>query len=513
MIGAILIALLKLLTSPLGWTMFLVGLLLPFGVIMAANAIGWAWPREFTLGLSQTSLYRSAIVVTKQGELLLKSVSLNDDGTAEIRVDNSKQTYSDPDGAMAWLKGVPFALADEASGTFFDPRHAWVGEQIRQAELESELEAPATEQEGENYGVRHWYRGVFELPQRVTSVDPSAMRNILTGGETANDGRWARTYYKNSRQHKRADSSLLRMMIPVIAFLAPVLTLFVIRNYLADSGGGGGGGTVVSFGTLIPIGAESLRQADWKTIGKWFAIVCGVVFGTLSLGLGLMIDPFTTILIAGPLTTALAIFVLTPFVASVSGLTGPSIGALYWRIALMGQQDLDVIWRRGQWETASGEIERPAAFEGRIFGTNVAIGFDPEEAFEESIDGRRVAASTEDIDQTGQIPSRIPVGYHRSKRYRREQHGQIGAFVPANIDIDADYLRVGPALNRLAGGMDGEATAAKWQQAKEDLGENAWMADDMTILKMSMLTMLAGAVMGSVLFYSDVFLSIIKAFV
>lgn len=511
MIGVIVVALLKLLTSPLGWTMFLVGLLLPFTVIVVANAIGWDWPREFTLGLAQGALYRSAIVVTEQGELLLKSVSLNEDGTAEVTVDGARETYSDPDGAVAWLKGAPFALADEVSGTFFDARHAWVGEQVQQAELDRELEAPATEEEGKHYGVRHWYRGVFELPEGLTSVDPTAMRHILTGGESANDGRWARIFYKNSRQPKRANASFMRLLVPLIAFGAPILLLFVIRNYLADSGGGGG--TIVSFSSLLPIGLESVRRADWRTIGKWVGASCAVVFGTLALGVGLMVDPFTTILIAGPLATALAIVVLTPVLASLSTITGPTVGAMYWRIALLGQGDLDIVWRRGQWTTTAGALDRPAAFEGRICGTNVAIGFDPDEAFEEEISGTRVAASTEGLDQTGEIPSRIPVGYHRSKRFRREQHDQIGAFVPADLDLDADYLRVGPALNRLAGGMDGEATESKWQQAKEDLGENAWMADDMTILKMSILTMLAGGAMGSVLFYGDVLIGFIKVFV
>lgn len=512
MIGVILVALIKLLTSPLGWSMFLVGLLLPFLVIAVANAIGWGWPREFTLGLAQGALYRSAIVVTEQGELLLKAVSLNEDGTAEITVDGAKETYSDPDGAVAWLKGAPFALADEASGTFFDARHAWIGEQIRQAALDRELEAPATEEEGKHYGVRHWYRGVVELPERVASVDPTAIRNILTGGETANDGRWARIFYKNSRQPKRANASYMRLLVPLISFGAPILLLFVIRNYLADSGGGGGG-TVVSFSALLPIGLESVRRANWRSIAKLFTVGLGVILGTLSLGLGLVVDPFTTILIVGPLATALGIFLLTPTIASLSTITGPTVGAAYWRIALIGLGDLDIVWRRGQWTTTTGALDRPAAFEGRISGTNVAIGFDPDEAFEESISGKRVAASTEGLDQTGEIESRIPVGYHRSKRFRREQHDQIGAFVPAEVDLDAEYLRVGPALNRLAGGMDGEATESKWQQAKEDLGENAWMADDMTILKMSILSMLAGGAMGSVLFYGDVLVGFVKLFI
>lgn len=508
MIGVILVAIIKLLTSPLGWTMFLVGLILPFAVLVVSNATGWSKPRDIMLGLAQGALHRSALLVTEQGELIHKSVELNEDGTAEITLDGAVKTMSDPDGAMAWLKGVPFALADETSGLFFDARHAWIGEQKEQARLDRELEAPATAEEGKAYGVRHWYLGVTKLPETLTTVDPTAVRNILTGGESADDGRHARQFYKNSRQPKSKNASFMRLLVPVIAGLAPPVVLFLLRNYLGSSSGG----SVVSFSTLLPIGLQSLRDANWRRIAGWIAALCAVGLGAFTLGVGLLVDPFTTILLVGPVVSAVGLIVALPIVASLSNITGPPVGSLYWRLALLGVNTLNFVWSDGSWRVDVGPIDNATAI-GRVYGTEVNIAFEPDDAFEESISAEAVGRSTEGLDQTGKIPSRIPVGYHRSKRFRREQHDQIGAYVPADLDIGAEYLRIGPALNRLAGGTDGEATAKKWQQAKEDLGMQAWMADDITLLKYSMLSMFAGSIMGSVLFYGDVLVGFIKVFI
>jgi hypothetical protein len=475
-LAAIIGGVISLLLSAIGIMAVLAGLVLflALPIIPRATGIGH-WLTGLHLSLGTGMLKRMAVVVTDQGDLLLKRMRPTENGTEAITIDGEQKEfeYLNGTGETTWLwRGVPFALAESVHGVLFDPRHALLGEQKTTAAKQNELVAKATEAETSRYdNLIGWCRGVFEIPRGYSLPDLGTVKHLMTGSERSEHPTIVDDYYSKSREPYDEGGSASRYILLILAAVGPFVALAVT----ADQFGGGGGGTVVGPGALLWLLITGLSAGDggpdWRELGKTAGLVVPplVLIGLLWLTQGWL---FTTVL----LILVTVGFLLIPF---LSVLFRPSTGASQRLSRLLLKLGL-LAYERPVWElTPTGYQLREFAnlpetadvtWHGFLGGV-AGFTFTPNEAAlwgSEWVEAGDIKTRLAETDGGKAVTSNIPKGHQPLPDKRRAD--VYGMFVPDPLRRTVDYVWSGIALERFKHVATGEKSHNRLRQAKKEHG-------------------------------------------
>lgn len=482
LILALLMALLGFLFSFTGFFVFLLGVCL-FLVLAIIPRLTGEFKRfaNLHLWLATAILQRAAIVVSEHGDLLLKRMSFDDLGVEKIAFGDEKKEFGDPDDALHYWLGIPFALADEAHGVLFDPRHAALGNKKQAAKERGEYTIFATQEEWDQYGVHEWVRGVFEFPKgKHELVDLSGVRHLVDGGERAEYPKRVEKIYELSREPFKSGTSATQWIMIIVALLAP----FGLMWFTASQGGGGGPDRTIGYDSLLLLiggttGLHSrLKDVDWRRAGASVAVLLPLpavfllvfvfvsplmaILSFVTLGIGFWFIPLLTILLrpSARLSTALARMLLK------LGFLGYEKPVFEWtpeKYRLREYSDLDdtgnVIWYN---------------LAGTIAGFTFKPG--PESWGAEVVEHGDLEAKSELVPDGGELPdSNIPANYRRAPQITRAS--RFAAFVPKRLKRSAYYLNTGIATGRFTDSAVGEKSLNRLLWAKEVHGGEGGISD------------------------------------
>lgn len=206
-----------------------------------------------------STLYRPTITFGDSTDLLLRRRSWNDELGREVLPGGDDEiVIENPGNAIHAWHGQPLTLVDELFGIAFDPRHAAVGEQLRERILEGTLNVGS---------IREWMGGrehvavpaYAEIPRDAYRVALEGARSLLWGYEEGDHPDYAEEIFKKS-QAGRVDASRARqMMLPFAALLITYGLMWVGAEW-GPTGGGGGGPNIIPIGGSVGFLLLSLRR-------------------------------------------------------------------------------------------------------------------------------------------------------------------------------------------------------------------------------------------------------------
>lgn len=474
------------------------GVLLFMLVPLAGRLTGFKGLSKMHEWLAMWSIKRAAIVVSEHNDLLWKRMSFDDLGVEEITFGSKTKEFEDPAAALHHYKGFPFALADEVHGLLFDPRHAAVGKREHDAEENNEMHYRATSAEHDMYNVYGWVRGVFEMPRDHELVDLSMVRSVVTGNERAEYPERVEKLYKLSREPYAEDTGLIRLSMPIIAFLAIFGGMWVV----ASQGSTGGGGTTVGFGSKIVLsgvllGVASLKRVDWRSAAGALALV--LPLPAVFLLLFVFVNPFLAVFVYLALGIGFWALPFWTLFFRLSSKLGGAISQFYLMLAFMAYDRPVMEWTPAKYELREfSDIEH----DGEVKWYNLAnslIGFTyrpGEESWSEALDKEDIEVR---MEADGGGSTNIPAGF---TRFPDMQRAVYGAFVPTKLSRDKYYLHSGIALSRFANAAVGEKSLRKLSEAKEKHGSpKSFGVSERTLLFATLGSGAAAAVLGVVVFF------------
>lgn len=468
-----------------------VGLMLFFLLPMVPRTLGIMHRlSHLHLWLGARMLKRAAVVVSEHGDLLLKRMSPNDIGTEEIQFGDTTKEFEDPHMAKSHWLGTAFAFADEKHGVLFSLRDAALGRRKKTAEESGEMTIPATQSERSMYEVRGWVRGVLELPAGVHEmVNLNHIRQLMTGSEQAEHPQRVETYYKNSRLPYKEGTGTARLLLLLVALLAPFGATFFI--WQETSGAGGAGSTIV--GTLLLLSTESVREAirdvDWPALIVHLLKVALVIvpLPAALIGVAMVASPTLALILLLIMTFGfLLIPMLVELLKASDAITGRLSGALL-KMGLMGYQtpvfeETGKGYRIREFDKLETVDENSITWH-TLLGRQFGFTFTPTP----DIWGTEVADPNE-LENTmigdGGAKTNIPAGY---SVIPEKQRARYGSFVPTRIKPDQYYLWTGVALQRFAHVATGEKTFKRLEKAKEEHGEDDGLSDKGLITAVALL--------------------------
>lgn len=455
------------------------------------------------LWLAQFVSGRSALVLGEHGDLYFKSMSFSDLGVEEIGIGDETKEFEDPDDALHYWINVPFALADEVHGILFDPRHAAIGAKKQQSEEQGEMHAKATDEEWRDYRVSGWVKGVFELPKRQELVTLESVRSLVAGSERAEHPGRVTEYYKNSRKPKADNGSTLRLLIPVVAFLAILGGMWLIRDQM---GGGGGGGSTLPYGgsmlLMSTLGVDRDKVKGYAVAaGKWLAMAMVPLLAVV--GLVVTLGPVTGLIGIGAFVLGFAFLPLLAIITQASDALSGMFSSLGMRLGMLGYDRPVFVWTPDSYRLREynqlDDVGRTVWY--GLKGSLVGFTFPATpDAFPEGLTAEELEDNAEMVTD-GSGETNIPSGYVPSKELDR---GPYGGFVPENTDPDSFYIESGLAMSRLAAGARGSKMLTKLEWAKEEYGLGGWDVSDKTIAKYTFLAVLVAGTLGTVIFFGDI---------
>jgi hypothetical protein len=541
MLLALILAFLGFLLSPLGMFQFLLGLLLFLLLPIVSLLTGDKRFSHVHFWLGMWAIGRGAPTLSEHGDLLWKQMSFDDIGVETISFGGERKEFTDPDGALHQWMGFPFALAEEAHGFLFDPRHAAIGQRKHEHDQEGTGTIQVTREEWDEYQVRGWKPGVFELPKGVHElVDLSMARQLVDGSERSDDPQRVEKWYQYAVAPDGNRQSILRLMTPVIAFLATFAGIWLIWDQ--SSGGASAGPTIT--GTLFLLsglnglrdgsggddvgtdGTGGGRDIDWRRtlstiaiIGLpiawmvvWFLLfgLVSTIFAGVALSMGFLFLPLLTLL-ARPsdvLTGGLSRYVFMKL-----GLFGYDQPVFKWtprRYELEEVDDLEwtdqVSWYSMLGHTVGFTYDpSPDSFPAEHITTDELAARQERVTGETGNpvygDGGQIITDqpAEDRTVTG-TDTNIPQGYTRWTNKRR---GLFGGYIPRESRLDDDnlYIRTGIATSRLIGGVTGESTERRLHWAREKYGDGNWGLSDSALLWATMGAIVLGVAFGGWIFF------------
>jgi len=486
----LLFQMLALLLSPFGLMSVMFGFLLfllgPF--IYQYTGIGKVFV-SIPLWVMARILNRAAIVVTEHNDIFLKRMEFDDLGVETISFGDERKDFEDPDGAIHNWLGMHFALADEVTGTLFDPRHAAIGSRKATLDTNGKGRVNATEDEFKSTGVGEWVKGVFEMPTDHELVDLSAVRRLVDGGERSEYPKRTEELYKHSRRVLSSGTPAMKFIYPIIGFLATFGGIFLVMDQLggASSAETVTVSTLAAFATLKPYTGEIKRVA-----AMLLAILPVIAIGYL-----------TTPVLAGLLALLFALgYLFIPIIALFSRPIGPLAGIFAKILIMLGLVGFDrpvLHWYRDKYRlTEFDDLEDPNVSEwynlaNSRFGFShppTPESFDAEVMDSDSLKDRQMSQdkSTDSNIPTDQVP------LHLSYR------GNIAPFGPKHPSTDSYYIHSGIALSRFEDSAMGQKSQRRLTQAKEVYGEGGFGIDDKTILYATLFTMVLGIGLGTLVF-------------
>lgn len=502
MIFQLLFAFLAFAISPPGLFVWGIGLLTFLGLPIIGRVLRLNGPKVLFLWLAMWVCGRAAIVISEHNDLLFKSMDYVDLGVERMSFGDDDKDFEDPATALHHWMGFPFAFADEASGVLFDPRHAAIG--ARKAEFDQrDIGAlRASEQSWETFGVDEWVPGVFELHgDRHELVDLSNVRELIDGGERAEYPTRVEKLYKLSREPFTSAREQLKLFIPVIAFLLPLILFWQIGG----DASAGGGGSVVSFNSgvaILLISGVSARQFG-KALGLG-VLVAGV------LGILVAIAAFVSPFVAAFVVIMFALgFLVLPSLTFLGKAIGPLGGGLaryvYLKIGLLGYDRPVWEWTPRSYRLREfADLENPDEVKwyglcGSLVGFTFAPGAD---SFGPDVMGTDEIRSSVDAEDGNALAtdgggSVIPDGYVAAPGILPDIYG---GFVPESLDGSNLYLNVGVALGRMTDAATGEKSLKRLLQAKDKFGGGTFGVGDRAILYATLASLVVSTLMGVFLF-------------
>jgi hypothetical protein len=475
MLGALLslvITFLSVLLSPLGLLALVGGfvtfLFMPL-VPRATNMFHTFAGLHVWLGAQM--LKRAAIVVTKQGDLLLKRMHPTDSGTEEIAfADNTKEfEYLDDNKQAPWTwAGIPFAIGEEVHGVLFDPRHAALGMREMVADKKDELVRKATESERTQYDVLGWQRGTYEFPSAHELVNLNSIRALMTGIERGEHPEQVEKYYELSREPYGEGGNAARYALLIAAAVGPFILLAIAADQFGGAAGGGGGGSTVSFGVMLLLLsrasiADTLKDVAWKRVA-----IAAVVLLPLPL-VFLLLLLLTGPIYAGIVAVIYIMSFLTLPVLSVLFRTSDTMSHAFSRFLFkLGFVAYDrpvfTLTPQGYQVKEFKNLDDTASVHWHSFlGNLMGFSFDPSREMwgEEWADAERMEAQ-----QVDGVTS-VPTGYRAIPDRQRAVYGVFGH---KNPSANKYYLWCGTALERFKHVATGQKSHNKLRQAKKDHG-------------------------------------------
>lgn len=490
MIG-ILIGIGAFLISPFGLLSVLVGFvgfaLLPvIGMTTSLRA-----PVDFLLWLARKPLDRAAIVVGEHGDLYFKTMSFDSLGVEVIELDGENKVFEDPDSALHYWMGIPFAFADEVHGVLFDPRHAALGQRKHLIEENGEGEFHATEEEWEEYGISKWKPGVFAMPDVSELVNLSRVREIVDGGERSEYAKRVEELYKHSRAPFDDGTPATHFLYPIFGFLLVFGGIWVMSSQLD---GGGAPDTSIGFGTSFiafiaaPAIGEYKRQI--ATVLTIIAVAVPIV------AIAVFISPLIAIAVfLGVSFGFFALPVLTLLLQPLGNL-GATLSKMYFKLAFMSFRKPVLKWTPRSYRLVEyddldddSDVNWYSLF-GAMFGVTYEAGegsWGAENVNRDEIEARQIAT-----DGGGQPNSNLPPKYVPSDLSR----DKYGAYLPSRLSRRKYYIDSGIALARFKNSAVGEKSLKRLLEAKEKHGESGNGVNDKIVLYMTAGAGLIGLVLG-----------------
>lgn len=443
------------------------------------------------LWLCMFAVNKAAIVVQEDGQLLWKKMGYSDLNYLAVNVGDRFIPLQDVDNALSTWMGSPFTLADEVHGVMFDPRHAFVGSEKEDARERGDLIVRATDEEWNRWNVYGWVRAVFEVPAHHSMVAIERVRHLISGDERAEDRDHTEEFYKLSRNPSGDQTSLLRLLVPPLVFLA---TLVVFWQISTRSGGGGGGesGSTVGF-ALAALAIPDLRER-LKDHGS---TIVGLVLVTLVL-VGLVAIAGFLLTIVLVVSFAMGFFAL-PAIAMFLGLlnAGGMVSKLLLWLGLMGYRNPVFVWTQTGYELRErSELDDPEEVPTYRLGSSwVGFSFEPgEESFgPEKIDHAELEERQPVRADGDGIDTNVPTGQDRAPWTRR---GSFGGFVPRRVDDAATYINSGVAAARMKHAATGGVANLVLQNAKEKFGDGDFGMSDKMLLYSTFAAMLLATIVG-----------------
>ena len=511
MIFELLLALLSVLLSVPGMVLLGLGLISFIALPVVPKATGAChWINRLYLHLATAPIKRAAVVVSEHNDAVFKTMKFDARGVEKITLDGETKDFEDPDGALHYWMGMPFALADEVHGLLFDPRHAALGQRKSDLRERDEDEFYATTEEWNEWDITRWKPGVFGMPKTHEMVDLSKIRELAQGGERAEFPTRVEKLYRNSRMPFAGALSSMKLLMPAVAFILVFGGLWIIITRLGGSDGGGS--STVTYGFLaylfVTNAASSGGGKDWREIGTvglvvllplasiaLLVVLFGPIYGfvmSVIFGMGFWFLPIIATL-SRPITPVANIFSTFFFTLGFLGYQKPVFEWTPRKYVIREYDDL--------------ETTENVCWYG-LFNSLVGFTYAPDKESwgaeyleHEEIEGRKetrpgdVPTAATDGGVSG-LKSNLPKQFEPVPSMRRDTYG---AFVPRTLKRSKYYLHSGIATARFNNSASGEKSLRRLLEAKEE-GENSLGISDKVLLYATCAGGLLGGISGVLVF-------------
>lgn len=422
---------------------------------------------RYPVGLAMGMLERAGILVSEHDDIVLKRMSFDDLGVETMRVGSERKEFEDPDGALHSFMGVPFALADEVHGVLFDPRHAALGKRKADDRDRNQHLVPATADEWDEFGISHWYKGVYEFSKSAYElVDLSAVRELVDGGERAEYPQRVEREYEHSRSPFASDMSNLRIILLIVAMVGPFMAIWIgVWQF-------GKPDSTMSFGLLTLLlsttGIERIKRVPVAVL--LIALPVGIVAGTF-----VIFSPFIAIGVAVTMLLGWAFVPFLSLAARPSARLADAFSTILWKHGMLGYDRPVFVWTPRQYELVEyATLDETAEvnwynLDGQTVGFSFQPGTDAWGA--ELVDADTVEAKRTVADGGTADDSHVPPGYAKAPEIKRA-NGRYAAFVPKRMRSESFYLDSAIAKARFKDSADGSKSVSRLLWAKENKTEN-----------------------------------------
>lgn len=485
MVVSLIFAILGLFLHPLSLFSFGLGLIAFVGLPIVSKLTGWKQPAHFLFWLAKKPLNRMAIVVSEHNDILFKQMSFNARGVEQITLDGVKKDFEDPDSALHYWLGVPFALADETAGVLFDPRHAALGKRKHSHEQREQYSFPATEKEWESYGVSKWIRGVYEFPTNYELVNLSMVRSLVDGGERSEYPHRTEELYKHSRDPFGEGAGIAKFFYPILAFAVIFGGIWFMASQFGTPQGSG---STVSFSLLALVAVPTRAKKGLGALAV-IAVLLGYAFFVYLIGGPLVLIAASIALVTG-FTMLPAFAILFKASNTIAGFFSSS----FFRLGFLGYNRPVFVWtpqayRLREYSELDSDTPDPTWY--GLFGSLVGFTFEPQS---ESWDAEVIKNDDLEAQQIADdsTDTKLPKGVARTNIIR----DRMGAFVPERVKSSAYYLDSKIAQARFKNSASGEKSLKRLLEAKEKHGEGAGGLDDRAVLYLTAAGGFVGMCLG-----------------
>ena len=530
------------------------GLLAFFLLPIIGAVTGWRGPSKFMFTLATMPIRRLALVVSESNDIVPKAMEYSPLGSEIITLDGEAKQFEDPAGRLHNWLGMRFALADEETGTLFDPRDAALGMVKRKYDERNEASFTATDDEWDSHGVQKWVPAAFTLPDAYQMVDLSAAAELVDGGERSEYPKRVKSIFEHAMEALQDGSGvgdLMRMALPVISMIGSFAAIWLLADQLGTSGGGGSvvafGSSLLVFGATRRIQAHDLFGSDdsddsdtdpldveggaeivtgdgssdpeprgsggedgspddgidplalAKVVG---GVLAGVgVIGGLVGGLYLAFGPIAAAVGA---VAALVGFLLVPIFAmtgKVSAALGETFSSLFFKLGFLGYRRPVFVWTPDSYEVREYDelaTDATAPTWYGLWGQTVGFSFEPgaENFGEAGISNEQLQNHSPDaITDGGESTSNVPTWYDRAPELGPDG---AGGFIPSQMDGYGVLTDI--CMGWWRNSADGTKSMRQLLQAKEEFGGDGPAMEDKTVMYLTFAGAIVGAVPAGVLF-------------